>query len=115
MIALLFVSNLHAEMFHRVDGRVLEIKPFENQFSIEFIHPVSGEEIKKEFTVSEQAGFKYVKKLGDLKSGDLVSVDYLETSKPATATYIILIPLQHAYVTREELAKALLTIHSNKK
>ena len=98
------------EITQRVDGTVINVDSQKRILKIEFEHPVTGERTEKEFKVSADAGFKFIKNknLAELKVGDLVSVDYLERGAESTAIYIIHVPLEHAYVTQGEVAQALL-------
>ncbi|MBI1978341.1 MAG: hypothetical protein HYS55_06270 [Candidatus Omnitrophica bacterium] len=96
----------------RIDGRVIRVDEAKHLLVVDFEHPATGEKIKKEFIVSESAGFKDFKKLGDLKPGDLVSLDYLDYKPLPKAIYIIHIPLSKVYFTHQEVAQALVKVKS---
>lgn len=105
-------SSFSEEIPQRLDGRVLSVDEGKRILLVDFEHPATGEHMKKQFIVGEDAGFKDFKKLSDLKTGDLVSLDYLEYKPIPKAIYIIRIPLEKIYFTHAEVAGALVKIKS---
>ncbi len=102
------------EMVHRMDGYVEHVDPQKRKLTVLFEHPVTEETMKKEFFVSEDAGFKDFKKLSDLKKNDLLTVDYREDGSKANAIYVIRVPIEKSYVSAGELAGALTQIKPGK-
>ncbi|OGX06343.1 MAG: hypothetical protein A3G87_01705 [Omnitrophica bacterium RIFCSPLOWO2_12_FULL_50_11] len=103
-----------AEMIYKLDGRVTKVEEAERILYVEFKHPATEEVTEKKFKVSETAGFKHIKKLSDLKKGDLVSVDYLDHGEELVAIYIAHIPLKEiAVTTPAEVTKTLLKLRES--
>jgi uncharacterized protein YaiI (UPF0178 family) len=103
------------EMVQRLDGKIAETNESERTLVVDFEHPATGEQYQKEFVVREGAGFKDFKKLSQLKKGDLVSLDYVESSPVDTAVYVIHIPFEKTYFTHHEIAQALVQLKTNPK
>ena len=94
----------------RIDGTVISADEEHRKLSIDFEHPATGEHVEKEFMIREGAGFKDFKKLSELKKGDLVSLDYIDTKPTLTAIYVMHIPLEKTYFTHKEIAQAFVQI-----
>lgn len=109
------LSTYAEEIPERLDGRVIQVNEKERKLLVDFEHPATGTRTEKEFYVAEDAGFKDFKKLSQLKTGDLVSLDYLDYGRVLKAVYIIHIPLEKTYFTHKEIAEAFIKINSNKK
>jgi len=114
-VCFLPVSAFPEEIPIRVDGRVVRAHPEESELLVDYLIPATGEYVRQMFRISENTGFKDFKKLGDLKEGDLVSLDYYDRKPIPETTYIILMPREKVYFTRQEIAGALLQIKSNSK
>ena len=80
IFSLLFIKTecAFSETTQRLDARVLRTDSAKQLLTVRFIHPVTGEHIAKEFTVTGSTGFKRVKNLTKIKEGDLVTIDYRE-------------------------------------
>lgn len=96
----------------RLDGTVISADESHKRLTVDFEHPATRERIQKEFIVGDGAGFKDFKKLSQLKKGDLVSLDYIDSKPIPTAIYVMLIPLEKTYFTHKEIAQALVQIKS---
>jgi len=103
------------EMVQRLDGKVASANEEQRLLVVDFEHPATGEQYQKEFVVREGAGFKDFKKLSQLKKGDLVSLDYVDSAPMDTAIYVMHIPLEKTYFTHHEIAQALVQIKTNPK
>ena len=105
------LGTAYAELVERIDGRVIGLDLESNMLRIDFQHPVTKESIEKVFEVPDNTGFKNIKRLAQLKKGDLVSIDFREdvTDQLTTLTtvYVIYIPLQKQFVSHSELATAM--------
>lgn len=118
LIVLAFVfpgSSRSEEIVQRLDGKIVSTDEIKRTLVVDFKHPATGEAYQKEFVVREGAGFKDFKKLSQLKKGDLVSLDYVESSPIDTAVYIIHIPIEKTYFTSGEIARAFIQIKTNSK
>jgi len=116
-IALVFAAPLgpvDAELVERIDGRVIGLDVELNQLRIDFLHPVTKESIEKVFKVPDNTGFKNIKRLAQLRKGDLVSIDFREVVSDQlttlTTVYVIYIPLEKQFVSHAELATAMAKI-----
>jgi len=103
------------EIVLRLDGKIVRTDEAKRTLIVDFEHPATGEQYQKEFIVRDGAGFKDFKKLSQLKKGDLVSLDYVESSPVDTAVYVIHIPLEKTYFSPGEIAQALVQIKTNPK
>jgi len=100
-----------ADMIYKIDGRVISSDEATNRLFVEFTHPATHEVSKKEFRVSDSAGFEHADGLETLERGDLVSVDYVEQEDFLVAIYIDHVPVDEVRITtKKEVAKALLTL-----
>lgn len=102
-------------MVQRLDGKVAIANEEQRLLVVDFEHPATGEQHQKEFVVREGAGFKDFKKLSQLKKGDLVSLDYVDSTPMDTAIYVMHIPLEKTYFTPGEIVQALVQIKTNPK
>ena len=100
-------------MVQRLDGKVVSADEAKRTLIADFEHPATGKQYQKEFVIREGAGFKDFKKLSQLKKGDLISLDYVESLPVDTAVYVIHIPLEKTYFTHTEIAQALVQIKTN--
>ncbi len=96
------------EIIERLDGRVVRARDEDRLLWVKFEHPVTGVIEEKKFEVPAGIKFKHFKKLGSLKEGDLMSIDYHIEGERLIAVYLIRVPIRLAYATKEEVAKALL-------
>ena len=108
-------TSFSEEMVQRIDGKVANANEEKRVLVVDFEHPATGEQYQKEFVVREGAGFKDFKKLSQLKKGDLISLDYVESSPVDTAVYVIHIPFEKTYFTPGEIVQALVQIKTNPK
>ena len=108
-------TSFSEEMVQRLDGKILSTNEQKRTLVVDFEHPATGEKYQKEFVVREGAGFKDFKKLSQLKKGDLISLDYVESSPVDTAVYVIHIPFEKTYFTPGEIAQALVQLKTNPK
>ena len=109
------VASFSEETVQRLDGKIVQTNEAQRTLVVDFEHPATGEQYQKEFIVREGAGFKDFKKLSQLKKGDLISLDYIESSPVDTAIYVIHIPFEKTYFTPNEIAQALVQIKTNPK
>ena len=110
-VLLVPASNILSEVIsQRIDGKVVRTDESKRTIVIDSEIPATGERIQKEFVILENTGFKDFKRLSDLKSGDLVSLDYLDEKPLPKAMYIMHIPLEKTYFTPKEIAQAILKI-----
>jgi hypothetical protein len=112
LAALSLIQPAYASMIQRLDGRVVRADLQTHILLVQFEHPVSGENIQKEFEVTESTGFKRVKGLGKIRSGDLVTVDYREEGTKIIAIYIDVVPIDRQPVSPAEFANSLGKINS---
>jgi hypothetical protein len=118
ILFLVFVSpqfSFSDEIVQRLDGKLVNADEEKRLLVLNFEHPATGEQHQKQFVVREGAGFKDFKKLSQLKKGDLISLDYIESFPIATAIYVMHIPLEKTYFTHGEIAQALTQIKTNSK
>ena len=108
-------TSFSEEMVQHLDGKILSTNEQKRTLVVDFEHPATGEKYQKEFVVREGAGFKDFKKLSQLKKGDLISLDYVESSPVDTAVYVIHIPIEKTYFTPGEIAQALVQIKTSPK
>ena len=105
-----FASAADSEMIQRLDGRVISADESKRVLAVQFDHPVSGEQIQKEFLISNDTRFRHVKTFNRIKAGDLVTVDYREQNEKATAIYVDVVPIERQLVSPAELAGSLVKI-----
>jgi hypothetical protein len=103
------------EIIQRLDGKIARTDEIERTLVVDFEHPATGEQFQKKFVVRDGAGFKDFKKLSQLKKGDLISLDYVESSPVDTAVYVMHIPLEKTYFNPGEIVQALVQIKNNPK
>ena len=115
IFGLVIADFASSEMIQRLDAHVIQVDSDRRQLVVQFQHPVSGELVRKEFSVAENAGFKRVKKLNQVKKGDLVTVDYREEGSHAVAIYVDVVPLERQPVSAVELAASVVKIKSAQK
>ena len=108
-------TSFSEDMIQRLDGKIVRTDEKKRTLVADFTHPATGEQYQKEFLVREGAGFKDCKKLSQLKKGDLISLDYVESSPVDTAVYVIHIPFEKTYFTPGEIVQALVQIKTNPK
>jgi len=105
------LGSVYAELVERIDGRVIGLDVESNMLRIDFQHPVTKESIEKVFKVADNTGFKNIKRLAQLRKGDLVSIDFREDVSDQrttlTTVYVIYIPLEKQFVSHSELATAM--------
>ena len=101
-----------SDMIERLDAKAFRVDSQRQIPTVVFNHPVSGEKIEKEFLIRDSTGFKRVKHLDKIKSGDLVTVDYREENGKNMAVYIDVVPVDRQVVSAGEVAGSLLKIKS---
>ncbi|MBI4395289.1 MAG: N-acetyltransferase [Candidatus Omnitrophica bacterium] len=94
----------------RIDGTVVRADEANRRLVVDYEIPATGEHKEVEFEVEQGAGFKDFKKLSQLRKGDLVSLDYLDSRPLPKAIYIIRVPPTKTYFTRKEIAETLLKV-----
>ncbi|MBI4372864.1 MAG: hypothetical protein HY585_03970 [Candidatus Omnitrophica bacterium] len=119
VIALFFLIasriSFSEEIPIRIDATVVRTDEVKRRLVVDHEIPATGERREVEFQVNEGAGFKDFKKLSDLKTGDLVSLDYLDHKPLPKAIYVMQIPLKKTYFTHKEIAEALTKVKTNQK
>ena len=97
-----------AEILQTLSGLVTSVNAQTHELHIRFEHPVTGETLLKTFNISARTNFKNVKRLGDIKPNDAVSIDYEENgSKTLSAVYVEVVSLDKVPFTEEQIRKAL--------
>ncbi len=115
LVALLQINPVYSEEIpQRIDGRVISVDEQSRQLVLDFENPATEERSQMEFIVAPEAGFKDFKKLSQLKSGDLISLDYVQENSKLKAIYVIHIPLEKVYFTHKEIAGAFTKIKSGR-
>ena len=103
------------EIPQEIDGTLVSVDETNRRLVVAYEIPATGDHKKMEFEIGDGAGFKDFKKLSQLKKGDLISLDYLNSKPFPKAIYLVRIPLEKTFFTRKEVAEALVKIKTNQK
>lgn len=83
LVFLTFSSGLHAEepVMKTLTAHVVKVAEDGSNLEVDFRHPATGEIQRLTFYTDNQTGLSGFEKLRELRSGQVVSIDYVEAAK----------------------------------
>jgi hypothetical protein len=82
-LVFLFAGTLFAAepMMKTLSAHVIKVAPGNGSIDVDFKHPATNKVQRLTFYVDNQTGLSKIKSLDELRSGQVVSVDYVEGSQ----------------------------------
>ena len=68
-------------MLKTLSARVVSVEADGSQLNVDFRHPATGKVHRLKFFLDNQSGFHGINKLQELRSGQVVNIDYVEGPK----------------------------------
>jgi len=83
LMFLMFSSGLHAvePVMKTLAAHVVKVSEDGSNLEVDFRHPATGEVRRLTFYTDNQTGLSGFEKLRELRSGQVVSIDYVEAEK----------------------------------